>query len=82
MKESFLKKDIDKLFATNSNKWNERITFTIREIHDMTGVPISTINQLCREGKLKAFKIGRLYMIKRADLYSFIEEKIEDTIIL
>ena len=74
--------DIDRMFDTMSGEWNKRIAFSPKEVSEMLGIPVSTIAQYCREGKLKVFKVGRHYRIARADLYYFIENSKDKCLII
>ncbi len=84
MKHTFkteIDKRIDSLLATRSNKWDNRITFTPKEISEMLGLPRSTITKLYQEGELKVCKTGRHYLITRLALFDFLS-RIEDNGIL
>lgn len=65
------KEDVDSFFYTPSKAWDERVTFRIKEVSAMTGLPISTLSQMIRDGKIKAAKVGRAWLIKRVDLYKW-----------
>lgn len=69
---------IDKMLTTCSNKWDNRITFTPKEISEMLGLPRSTITKLYQEGQLKVCKTGRHYLITRLALFDFLQ-RAEDT---
>lgn len=73
---------IDNLFKTPSKHWDKQIAFSVKDISVMLNIPESTISQLCREQKIRAFKIGNKYRIKRYELFKYIEDRVEDTIIL
>lgn len=75
-------KEINKTFATNSNLWDNRIAFSIQDVSCMLDIPISTLSKLCREGHIKTFKIGRHYRILRQDLYDYIQEQKDMSIII
>lgn len=76
------KKEIDELFTTRSNRWDKQIAFSPKEVSIMLNIPLSSITKLCRERKLVVFKVGRHYRIRRADLFNYIEEQIDNCIIL
>ncbi|WP_196599111.1 helix-turn-helix domain-containing protein [Pectinatus frisingensis] len=76
------KHDIDSMFDTLSGEWNKKIAFSPKEVSEMLGIPVSTIAQYCREGKLKVFKVGRHFRIARADLYYFIEDSKDKCLII
>lgn len=76
------KNNINKMFETNSNRWSDKIAFSVEDIHVMLDIPISTVAQMCREGKLKVFKVGRHYRITRQDLYDYIETQKDNCIII
>ena len=42
------------------------------EVAEEVGLPLSTIQKHVREGKLKAKKNGRVYLVTRADLNSYL----------
>lgn len=65
------KEEVDSFFYTPSKAWDKRVTFRIKEVNAMTGIPISTLSQMIRDGKIKAAKVGRAWLIKRADLYKW-----------
>lgn len=67
------KKELDNLFATRSGAWDDRIAFSPKDIASMLGIPLSTIAQYLREGKIKTYKLGRHYRVTRKDLYRFLE---------
>ena len=73
---------INKMLDTNSHKWDNKIAFSVAEISEMLGLPTSTIANLCRKGKISAFKVGRHYRISRAEIYSYITEQQDKAIIL
>lgn len=75
-------KEINKMFETNSHIWDNKIAFTIKDVSTMLDIPTSTLAKLCREGTIKAFKIGRHYRIARIDLYEYIERQKDLSIIL
>lgn len=65
------KEEVDSFFYTPSEAWDKRVTFRIKEVSAMTGLPISTLSQMIRDGKIKAAKVGRAWLIKRVDLYKW-----------
>lgn len=65
------KEGMDSFYETPSKAWDKRVTFRIKEISEMTGLPISTLSQMIRDGKIKAAKVGRAWLIKRVDLYKW-----------
>ena len=60
---------MDSFFDTPSKAWGKRVTFRIKDVSEMLGLPVSTIGAQVRAGKLKATKIGRDWLIRRSDLY-------------
>lgn len=78
----YLKKELDNMFGCISNKWDDQIVFTPRDVSIMLNVPLSTIHYLCKNGKIETFKIGGRYKISRIALYNFIQNCIETSIIL
>ena len=77
-----VKEEVKNLLSTNSNKWDDRIAFSPLEVSQMLNLPLSTIQSLCRNGDLVAFKISNKWRIKRHELYKFIERQIEASIVL
>ncbi len=73
---------INKMLETNSHIWDNKIAFSVEELHIMLGIPRATLCKLCREGEIKTFKIGRHYRIARADLYAYIERQKDMSIVL
>jgi excisionase family DNA binding protein len=49
-------------------------TYTVDEAESILKVKARTIRAYIKAGKLKASKIGRSYVIQRADLEQFIKE--------
>lgn len=47
--------------------------FTTKEISLLLKTPIQYIRKMVRENKLKAYKIGRQYIIKEQDLYTYLD---------
>lgn len=70
------------ILECNSHIWNDKVAFSTKEVSIMLGVPISTISKLCKEGKIKVFKVGRHYRILRVDLCQFIEAQKDAAIII
>jgi excisionase family DNA binding protein len=52
---------------------NEKLTLTIEEAAQFTGIGETTINKLMSEGKIPYAKIGRKKLIQREDIEIFIE---------
>lgn len=65
-----------------NTKWEDRLAFSCEDIHNMLGVPLFTIHDLCRKGKLKCYKVGRHHRISREALFEFIEEQKDESIII
>jgi len=82
MMKSEIDKKIDRLLATCSNKWDNRITFTPKEVSEMLGLPRSTVTKLYQEGTLKVCKTGRHYLITRLALFDFLQRAEDAGIIL
>ena len=72
--------NIKQMFA--NTKREDTLAFTCEDVHIMLKVPLFTIYDLCRKGKLKCYKIGRHHRIAREDLYDFIQKQKDDSIIL
>lgn len=70
------------LLECNSHIWDNKIAFSTKEVSLMLGVPTSTITKLCKEGKIKVFKVGRHYRISRVDLCRYIESQKDATILI
>ena len=51
---------------------------SVREIADMLGVTIDTIQAYIRRKELVAFKIGNKYVVKRDELNRFLEKRRSD----
>lgn len=75
-------KEIKDMLTTNNGKWDNKIAFSVKEIQEMLGIPPSTTQELCKNGTLKTFKIGRKYLILRKDLYNYIQSAIDDNLII
>ena len=80
--QTFLKLDVDDFLSTPSNEWDRQIAFTPKEVSQMLSVPLSTVYDLCYNGRLKAFKIGTHWRIHRKGLYEFLKHSIDTSIIL
>lgn len=72
--------NIRHMFA--NTKWENRLAFTCEDVHNMLAVPLFTIYDLCRKGKLKCYKVGRHHRIAREDLVEFIQKQKDNSIIL
>lgn len=66
-------KELDSFFATKEGTWDKMIAFSPKDIATMLNLPLSTIAQYLREGRIKTYKIGRHYRVMRKDLYRFVE---------
>ena len=51
------------------------------EVAEEVGLPVSTIQKHVREGKLKAKKNGRVYLVTRADLNAYLGTENNDDIL-
>lgn len=51
------------------------------EVAEEVGLPVSTIQKHVREGKLKAKRNGRVYLVTRADLDSYLGTESNDEIL-
>lgn len=78
----YLQLNPNNFLATPDRRWESRVTFSPREVHEMFGVPLSTVYSLCADGKLKAFKVGKHWVIHRKGLFEFIQTQIDSSIIL
>ena len=67
-------KELDNFFSTKEGTWDKMIAFSPKDVATMLNIPLSTIIKFMREGKIKAYKIGRHYRVTRKDLYRFFEE--------
>lgn len=50
----------------NASEWKKRLCFSIRDIHEITGRPINTLNDFIRAGKIKAMRSGRAWLVSRS----------------
>lgn len=57
---------------TNPVPIAERLTLTVEEASQLSGLPRSFIVKNIHSGKLKAVKIGRSFHVKRSDLNEFV----------
>jgi len=48
--------------------------YTIEEVAEMLKVVYMTVYRWVRQGKLKAFRVGKKYMIKKSDIEALIEQ--------
>ncbi|WKZ30399.1 MAG: helix-turn-helix domain-containing protein [Candidatus Dojkabacteria bacterium] len=48
--------------------------YTIEEVAEMLKVVYMTIYRWIKQGKLKAFRVGKKYMIKKSDIEALIEK--------
>lgn len=53
-------------------------TLTIEEVADALRVSVSTVRNLIRQKKLKAFRVGIQIRVKKSELDRFINEQSED----
>jgi excisionase family DNA binding protein len=51
----------------------DRLTLTLSDAVQLSGLPRSFIAQNIRSGKLKALKIGRVWYVKRTELDAFVK---------
>lgn len=49
--------------------------YSTKEISNILGLKIKTIQKLIRSKKLKAFKLGKVYRVAEYDLKQFIENQ-------
>ena len=82
MLNGYLKLPKESFLTTPNHVWENRITFTPRELHELLGVPLSTIYALCASGKLKAFRVGSRWLVHRDGLYDFLQDQIDSSIVL
>ena len=78
----YLKLHKETYLNSSSHKWDNRISFTPKDVHEMLGVPLSTIYALCYNKNLKAFKVGGRWLIHRDGLFEFLQTQIDHSIIL
>ena len=45
--------------------------FRLEEIHELTGISMSSLRRFCREGKLKAVKRARQWFVREEDYDAF-----------
>ena len=67
---------------TSSNRWSDRIMFSPREVSELTGIPLTGVYELCRDGHLQAFQIGKRWRIHRDGLYKYLKHQLDTAIIL
>jgi len=48
--------------------------YTIEEVAEMLKVVYMTVYRWIKQGKLKAFRVGKKYMIKKSDIEALIEK--------
>jgi len=53
---------------------NKEKYYTIDEVAEMLKVVYMTVYRWIRNGKLKAFRVGKKYMIKKSDIEALIEK--------
>ncbi len=49
--------------------------FTVREIAELLGVTVDTIQTYIRKKELPAYKVGKSYRIRRNDLEEFLRKR-------
>ncbi len=49
---------------------------TVKEVAEALRVTPHTVRQWCRQGKIRAFKLGKEYKIIRSDLEALIRERL------
>ena len=52
----------------NASKWKNRLTFSVKDIREMTGRPKSTLNAFIRSGEIRVVRCGRAWLIPRESL--------------
>jgi excisionase family DNA binding protein len=52
----------------------DRLTLSLEEAAQLSGLPRTFIVKNIHDGKLKAVRIGRSYLVKRSDLNRFVQE--------
>jgi excisionase family DNA binding protein len=52
----------------------DRLTLSLEEAAQLSGLPRTFIVKNIHDGKLKAVRIGRSYLVKRSDLNQFVRE--------
>jgi len=48
--------------------------YTIEEVAEMLKVVYMTVYRWIKQGKLKAFRVGKKYMIKKSDIEALVEK--------
>lgn len=61
-------------FDDNERKYDE--IFTIKELMDYLAVGKNTAYKLLHEGKIKYFKIGRVYKISKASVQEYVRMQV------
>ena len=61
-------------FDDNERKYDE--VFTIKELMDYLAVGKNTAYKLLREGKIRYFKIGRVYKISKASVQEYVRTQV------
>lgn len=51
----------------------ERVTFTVAEVAEATGLSAMTVRRHCESGRLRSALVGGRRLIRREDLEAFIE---------
>lgn len=81
-KKNLIDEKMEQFFHTPSGKWDNRTIFRVNDIHEMTGLPISTITLMLRDGVIRGAKRGRAWLVEAYDLYDWWQrEKDASTII-
>jgi len=60
--------------SANTVPLSERLTLTVSEAAQLSGLPHSFLTQSIEAGKLKSIRIGRRLYLKRAELILFVQQ--------
>ena len=62
----------------SEQRHTERLSYTIEQASDVSGIAPSTLRELCARGDLPARKVGRRWIISRRALLAYIDGTAED----
>ena len=72
---------LDILESVRSDYMAKQELLKLFEVAEEVGLPLSTIQKHVREGKLKAKRNGRVYLVTRTDLNSYLGTENNDEIL-
>ncbi|MBA7587128.1 hypothetical protein ES708_29145 [subsurface metagenome] len=62
-----------KIVPTKTIKIADKQFYNVEALSEMLFIPVDTVRKYIREGKIKAIKIGRYYLVSEENLQKFLD---------